>query len=185
MPVIVESPYAGDTDAEVERNVAYLRACLADCFQRGEAPFASHGLYTQPGVLRDRVPAERERGIRAGFAWRRRAARTVAYIDLGITDGMQRGLDDARNLVWQDIEYRTLGGVWTRGGAPAPVELDAHLVFCPVCGVFSGVGAAVDEDGCCSSCGATVCSLAQMRASLLGAGLLVVDAASLSPLPLE
>lgn len=52
--VIVESPYAGD----IERNVAYARACIADCLKRGEAPFASHLLYTQPGVLDDGVPAE-------------------------------------------------------------------------------------------------------------------------------
>ena len=36
--VIVESPFAGDT----ERNIRYARACLADCLRRGEAPFASH-----------------------------------------------------------------------------------------------------------------------------------------------
>lgn len=47
--VIVESPYAGD----IERNMRYLRACLADCLRRGEAPFASHAIYTQPGVLDD------------------------------------------------------------------------------------------------------------------------------------
>ena len=47
--VIVESPYAGD----IEANVAYARACLGDCLSRGEAPFACHLLYTQPGVLRD------------------------------------------------------------------------------------------------------------------------------------
>ena len=62
--VIVESPYAGD----VEENVRYARACLADCLARGEAPFASHLLYTQPGVLDDDVPGERALGIAAGFA---------------------------------------------------------------------------------------------------------------------
>lgn len=184
VPVIIESPFAGDTDAEIERNLAYLRACMADSFRRGEAPFASHGLYTQPGVLRDADPAERELGIRAGFAWRRRAARTVFYIDLGISNGMQLGLDDARDLVWQDIEFRQLGGVWANGGAGAPVEPGAHLVFCPLCGVSSGLGA-VDEDGCCSACGATTCTLGQLRASLLSAGLFVVTAVSFSRLVSE
>jgi len=65
--VILETPYAGD----VAGNLAYLRACMRDCLQRGEAPFASHALYTQAGVLRDDVAAEREQGIHAGFAWRR------------------------------------------------------------------------------------------------------------------
>lgn len=44
--VIIESPFAGD----VVRNLRYLRACMRDCLRRGEAPYASHALYTQPGV---------------------------------------------------------------------------------------------------------------------------------------
>lgn len=73
--VIIESPYAGDID----RNLRYLRACMADCLRRGEAPFASHGLYTQPGVLDDDKPDERKLGIEAGFAWRDVAEMTVVY----------------------------------------------------------------------------------------------------------
>ena len=64
--VIIESPYAGN----VPLNLLYLRACMRDCLSRGEAPFASHALYTQPGVLDDGDPAERAHGIEAGFAWR-------------------------------------------------------------------------------------------------------------------
>jgi hypothetical protein len=45
--VIIESPYAG----EVEANVAYARACMRDSLGHGEAPIASHLLYTQPGIL--------------------------------------------------------------------------------------------------------------------------------------
>lgn len=89
--VIVESPYAGD----VERNTAYARAAMADCLARGEAPYASHALYTQPGVLRDDIREERERGIAAGCAWRAVAEKTVVYADLGISPGMQQGMNDA------------------------------------------------------------------------------------------
>lgn len=89
--VILESPYAGD----VERNVAYARRALADSLHRGEAPIASHLLYTQPGVLDDTVPAERRLGIDAGLAWGRVADATVLYADLGITPGMQQGIDRA------------------------------------------------------------------------------------------
>ncbi len=63
--VLVESPFKGDD----ERNIEYARACLHDCFLRKEAPFASHLLYTQPGVLDDNVPDERELGIEAGLVW--------------------------------------------------------------------------------------------------------------------
>ena len=90
--VIIESPYAGD----VEANVTYARAALADSLRRGEAPIASHLLYTQPGVLDDAVPEERRLGINAGLAWGRVADATVVYVDRGITPGMEQGIERAR-----------------------------------------------------------------------------------------
>ena len=105
--VIVESPYAGD----IPRNTRYARACLADCLKRGEAPFASHLLYTQPGVLRDHEPAERFLGITAGFAWAHKADATVLYLDLGLSTGMEMGLEDAK-LAGRPVEERRLGGEW-------------------------------------------------------------------------
>lgn len=106
--VIIESPYAGD----VEKNMRYLWACMSDCLHRGETPYASHGLYTQPGVLRDDVPEERELGIRAGFAWRAVAEKTVVYTDLGVSRGMEYGIAHATEL-GHPIEYRQLRGEWT------------------------------------------------------------------------
>jgi hypothetical protein len=85
--VILESPFAGD----VERNVAYARACMRDSILRGEAPYASHLLYTQPGVLDDTNPAERALGIGVGFEFRRVARKTVFYVDLGWSSGMRAG----------------------------------------------------------------------------------------------
>lgn len=105
--VIIESPYAGN----VEVNLRYLRACLHDSLMRGEAPFASHGLYTQPGVLDDDKPDEREAGIVAGFAWRSAAELTVVYDDLGITRGMRYGIKHAQRE-GVPIEYRKLGADW-------------------------------------------------------------------------
>ena len=87
--VILESPYAGDT----ERNTRYARACLLDSLQRGEAPFASHLLYTQ--VLDDAISGEREAGIEAGLVWGDAAVATVVYTDLGVTRGMQQGIERA------------------------------------------------------------------------------------------
>lgn len=101
--VIVESPYAGDID----RNIAYARAAVRDCLLRGEAPMASHLLYTQPGVLRDEVPDERRHGIKAGLAWGRVAEATVVYTDLGISRGMATGIADAE-ATGRPVEYRTL-----------------------------------------------------------------------------
>jgi hypothetical protein len=101
--VILESPYAGD----VEANVEYARACLRDSLLRGEAPIASHLLYTQPGVLDDLIPWERQRGIDAGLAWKAVAQASVVYTDLGISSGMQCGID-AANAAGIPIEMRIL-----------------------------------------------------------------------------
>lgn len=101
--VIVESPYSGD----VERNLTYARACIRDCLNRGEAPFASHLLYTQAGILDDNVPEEREWGILAGLNWGAQASATICYTDLGISPGMHFGLEMARKC-GRPVEYRTL-----------------------------------------------------------------------------
>jgi hypothetical protein len=54
--VVVESPYAALTPAEIERNLAYARAATHDALVRhGEIPLTSHIKYTQPGILDDTV----------------------------------------------------------------------------------------------------------------------------------
>lgn len=107
--VIIESPYAGD----VEKNLRYLRACMADCLRRGEAPFASHALYTQPGVLNDSLADERKLGMEAGFAWQNVAAGVVVYADLGVSTGMAKGINLASQRDLR-IEIRYLGGEWEK-----------------------------------------------------------------------
>ena len=87
--VILESPYAGD----VKRNVAYARRAMLDSLQRGEAPMASHLLY--PQVLDDADADQRALGIEAGLAWGSAAIMTVVYADLGISRGMQLGIERA------------------------------------------------------------------------------------------
>lgn len=101
--VILESPYAGD----VESNLEYARACMKDSLSKGEAPIASHLLYTQPGILDDKVPAERVRGIAAGHEWMRIADAAVFYIDHGLSPGMIEGVKIASWLKLP-IEYRKI-----------------------------------------------------------------------------
>lgn len=101
--VILESPYAGD----VEANVEYARRAVRDSLSRGEAPIASHLLYTHPGILRDDVPDERQWGIDAGLAWRRVSEGTVVYTDRGISVGMAYGIMAARSA-GKPVEFRTL-----------------------------------------------------------------------------
>ncbi len=101
--VIIESPFAGD----VEKNIKYARACMRDSLSRGEAPLASHLLYTQEGILRDGVPEERNWGIEAGLAWGKKASKTIIYTDLGISEGMEKGIQRAMDE-GREIEYRKL-----------------------------------------------------------------------------
>jgi len=98
---IIESPLAGD----FKRNVAYARLCMLDALRRGEAPYASHLLYTQ--CLDDEKPEERELGIQAGFAWAKAATLRAFYVDFGYSSGMLRGKDEALRL-GQEVEERKL-----------------------------------------------------------------------------
>lgn len=105
--VIIESPYAGDA----ERNIRYARAAVRDSLIRGESPFASHLLHTQPGILDDQDPNQRRLGIEAGLAWGRVADLTAVYQDLGLSSGMMQGIERAR-ADGRQIIYRNLAGEW-------------------------------------------------------------------------
>ncbi len=101
--VIVESPFNGD----VEKNIEYTKKCMRDCFMRGEFPFASHLLYTQKGLLDDTIPEERKLGIEAGLTWGKYAGATIVYTDLGISEGMKQGIERAKKD-GRPIEFRKL-----------------------------------------------------------------------------
>lgn len=101
--VVIESPFAG----EVQSHIAYAKACMNDALRRGEAPYASHLLFTRGGILDDTIPAERERGMRAGFAWGAHADLVAVYIDRGISSGMRRGAREAFER-GSPIEIRSL-----------------------------------------------------------------------------
>jgi hypothetical protein len=99
--VILESPFADNT----ERNNRYALLCVADCIKRGDAPIASHLLYTR--VLDDLIAHERELGIAAGHAWMTRAEACVVYYDLGISKGMEKSIEAAL-AAKLPVEYRVL-----------------------------------------------------------------------------
>lgn len=114
--VIIESPFAAPTGtpeaqkaAIVAENIRYARLAVRDSLNRGEAPIASHLLYTQDGILDDNVPSERQWGIDAGLAWRIVADATVVYVDRGISRGMRYGIDAAESSGIH-IQYRTIPG---------------------------------------------------------------------------
>ena len=100
--VYLESPYAGD----VEKNIKYARLCMKDSLDRGEYPFASHLLYTQENILNDNDPVERTLGIVSGFAFAKLCSKTVLYADLGISNGMMLGIEDAiKNKRTIEVRY--------------------------------------------------------------------------------
>ena len=105
--VILESPYKGDDWDKTKENLIYARKCMKDCFKRGEFPFASHLLYTQEGILDDKIPSERKLGIKAGLTWGEFASKTVVYTDIGITKGMKQGIQRAKDF-GREIEIRSL-----------------------------------------------------------------------------
>lgn len=133
--VIVESPFAASTlkicseltsradildmgtsyELTVEDNIAYARACLHDCLVRHhEAPFASHLLYTQEGILDDTVASERKLGIEAGLEIGITAKKRIFYVDRGISSGMKWGFRFGTDLK-QPVEIRMLKGEWDIG----------------------------------------------------------------------
>lgn len=100
---IIESPFAGDTAA----NLAYARAAVADSLGRGEAPLASHLIYTQPGIIGDGINATRGWGLEANLQWIDAADQLVVYTDRGISPDMTLAITAARRAGLQVI-HRSL-----------------------------------------------------------------------------
>lgn len=104
--VQLESPFRGETDQQTDDFVQYALRAMAHSLSLGEAPFASHLLYTR--VLNDKDPEQRRQGIEAGLAWGRAADVTAVYSDYGISTGMQQGIDRATQE-GRPIEFREIG----------------------------------------------------------------------------
>lgn len=100
--VIVESPYAGET----ERNTAYAYRCLRKCIDDGEVPFASHLLF--PRVLQDFDPRQRQQGIELGYRYWDFASTIRFYLDYGWSPGMELAFERAVERGY-DIEIAFIG----------------------------------------------------------------------------
>ena len=117
LKVVVETPYSGD----IEKNVEYLLRCMHDSyFNKNEAPIASHLLYTR--LPKNEIKGEsyqghvqdsnfsrhgRKHGIDCGFLWNQHADKIVVYTDNGITNGMKQGIKFALEYNIK-LEYRKL-----------------------------------------------------------------------------
>jgi hypothetical protein len=109
--VCIESPFGKNVDGTtadaetMKRNVKYLHRCMKDCFDRGEAPYASHAIY--PQIFDDAKPEERAAGMYAGFAWAAAAELIAVYHDYDVTPGMHKGLSLHPHNI--PVEYRQIG----------------------------------------------------------------------------
>lgn len=104
--VVIESPLSPSNGHTFEDNQEYARRCMKDSLDRGEAPYASHLLYTQ--MLDDFDAAERKLGMEAGFVWGEAAQTVAVYTDRGMSSGMIEGIKRAQARGAR-IEFRSLG----------------------------------------------------------------------------
>ena len=135
--VIIESPFSAETPELFARNLRYFKAAALDCHRRGEASFASHGYYPNflHDAKPEEREAGMKYGllisqVLVGAAWlhannecpledwterqewlsavMEQVIGHVVYTDLGISAGMQQGIDRMR----MEPEYRQLGPDW-------------------------------------------------------------------------
>ena len=105
--VVIESPLSAPDREGIERNKTYAKKAILDSLKRGEAPYASHFLFDQVGILDDLVGSQRALGMQAGFAWGARADLVAIYADYGISNGMRLGIQLAQER-GQKVEFRYL-----------------------------------------------------------------------------
>jgi hypothetical protein len=116
--VVIESPYAADTEEEIAENELYASAAMRWCLLQDMKPYASHLLYTRKGILDDKDPEERRRGIEAGLRWSDAVAdATFVFIDKGITGGMEKGIKRAEKQ-FRRVARVELGPHWRKWLGP-------------------------------------------------------------------
>jgi hypothetical protein len=124
--VCIESPFK-PTDREVaeyegrysraellRQNLIYARLALLNSLLRGEAPLASHLLYTQ---VWSEKPELRENGIRAGVEVHHVCGLVALYTDLGVSAGMKAAEDHAA-LIYAERGRRTILDSFANGKDP-------------------------------------------------------------------
>ena len=122
--VVIESPFAARPDWSVESNIDYARQCMRNSILRGEAPIASHLLYTQPGILDDNIPEERALGIECGLIWAQVGSFSVFYTDHGWSSGMLLALHNHNLRRNYPFRIRSLEG---KSHVRLPTTLDEDI----------------------------------------------------------
>ncbi len=105
--VLLESPFSGD----IQANEEYAWKALRDCYLRGEAPIATHLMWTKLSdkdefngktIISDSVNMVgfpgRVFALEAGDAIRNRVDYVVFYVDRGWSNGMTRARDHCMDM---------------------------------------------------------------------------------------
>lgn len=108
--VIIESPYSSKTASGLIVRRNYLIACLRDCDERGESPFAGHLFYTQ--FLNDRDPRSRKHGMMLARQWMYACDFVAVYLNYGWTPGMMQGVRWAKMFGKPVVERGLETGAW-------------------------------------------------------------------------
>lgn len=102
IPVILESPFKGQTEANLE----YAKKAINDSISRGESPIAFHLLYSE--VLDENNPHDNLLLKKLKESWAALVQKTVVYTDRGVSEGMLEGITDAtargRGIDFRNIE---------------------------------------------------------------------------------
>lgn len=117
---VIESPFSAPSLDGLVRNVQYTMLAVRDSLNRGEAPYSSHLFYTQ--MLDDNNTDERQLGMNAGLTICQHAEQSAVYIDLGVSRGMEYGIETARKAGRAVIERSLFPG------ASSPEEITSLML---------------------------------------------------------
>ena len=94
--IYVCSPYRGESEEEVSRNVEYAMGCSEFVITQAYVPLAPHLLYTR--FLNDDVADDRLIGMICADTLLRRCDEIWVFGEYGVSEGMREEFDQARRL---------------------------------------------------------------------------------------
>lgn len=101
IPVILESPFRGDS----KTNTEYVKLAIKDSVERGESPIAFHLLYSDVYDINN--PQHNIIVKKLKEAWEAISKKTVVYTDEGVSDGMLDGIASSAAR-GKEIEFRKI-----------------------------------------------------------------------------
>jgi hypothetical protein len=107
------SPYRAKDEAELDRNIDYAQEITRKALLAGYAPITPHLYLTQ--CLNESIPEERDIGMAAGLNLMKQCDFVVVGIRYGVSEGMERELQEAERLKLDIVNYDLLDFNWKVG----------------------------------------------------------------------